>query len=128
MNNHGIVHESSCAYTPQENGVADRKNWHILEIRGLRGVDYEEIFSPIAKIVSVRISIDLVAMRRWPLHQLDVKNAFLNGILEVEVYMTQPPGFIVQEETSTVCCLKRSLYGLKQSPQAWFGRLSQALG
>ncbi|KAL9251446.1 Retrovirus-related Pol polyprotein from transposon RE1-like protein [Drosera capensis] len=58
---------------------------------------------------------------------LDIKNAFLNDILEEELYMTQPPGFVVQEEASKVCLLKRSLYGLKQSPQAWFGCLSQAL-
>ncbi|KAL9261953.1 Retrovirus-related Pol polyprotein from transposon RE1-like protein [Drosera capensis] len=67
-------------------------------------------------------------MRQWPLHQLDVKNVFLNGILEEDVYMTQPPGFVVQEEASKVCRLKRSQYGHKQCPQAWFERLSQALG
>ncbi|KAL9274088.1 Retrovirus-related Pol polyprotein from transposon RE2-like protein [Drosera capensis] len=78
-------------------------------------------------MVSVRSSIALSVMRLWPLHQLDVKNAFLNGILEEEVYMTQPPRLVVQEEVSKVCRLKRSLYDLKQSQRAWFGHLSQAL-
>jgi len=92
------------------------------------GIDYDEIFSPIAKMESVRICMALAAVHHWSLYQLDVKNAFLNGILEEEVYMTQPPGFVVQEEASKVCHLRKSLYDLKQSPRAWFERLSQALG
>ncbi|KAL9264268.1 Retrovirus-related Pol polyprotein from transposon RE2-like protein [Drosera capensis] len=56
--------------------------------------------------------------------KLYVKNAFLNGILEDEVYITQPPEFVVQEQASKVCHQKRSLYGLKQSPRAWFRHLS----
>lgn len=79
-------------------------------------------------MASVRICTALAAVRHWPLYQLDVKNAFLNDILEEEVYMTQLPGFVVQEEASKVCHLRESLYGLKQSPRAWFRRLSQALG
>ncbi|KAJ0778869.1 putative RNA-directed DNA polymerase [Helianthus annuus] len=92
------------------------------------GIDYDETFSPVAKMPSVRICIALAAIHHWPLHQLDVKNAFLNGILEEEVYMEQPPGFIVEEEASKVCRLRRSLYGLKQSPRAWFGRFSSVMG
>ncbi|MFS8003771.1 putative RNA-directed DNA polymerase [Helianthus anomalus] len=76
---------------------------------------------------SVRICIALAAIHHWPLHQLDVKNAFLNGVLEEEVYMEQPLGFIVKEEASKVCKLRRSLYGLKQSPRAWFGRFSSVM-
>ncbi|KAM0022126.1 putative RNA-directed DNA polymerase [Helianthus debilis subsp. tardiflorus] len=92
------------------------------------GIDYDETFSPVAKMPSVRICIALAAIHHWPLHQLDVKNAFLNGVLEEEVYMEQPPGFIVEEEASKVCRLRRSLYGLKQSPRAWFGRFSSVMG
>ncbi|KAJ9550550.1 hypothetical protein OSB04_014595 [Centaurea solstitialis] len=92
------------------------------------GIDYDETFSPVAKMPSVRICIALAAIHHWPLHQLDVKNAFLNGVLEEEVYMEQPPGFIVKEEASKVCRLRRSLYGLKQSPRAWFGRFSSVMG
>jgi Reverse transcriptase (RNA-dependent DNA polymerase) len=64
----------------------------------------------------VHLCVSLVAVRHWPLHQLDVKNAFLNGILEEEVYMIQLPGFVVQEEAFKICRLRKSLYGLKQSP------------
>jgi hypothetical protein len=92
------------------------------------GIDYDETFSPVAKMSSVRICIALAAIHHWPLHQLDVKNAFLNGVLEEEVYMEQPPGFVVKEEASKVCRLRRSLYGLKQSPRAWFGRFSSVMG
>ncbi|KAD5962055.1 hypothetical protein E3N88_13528 [Mikania micrantha] len=91
------------------------------------GIDYAETFSPVAKMPSVRICIALAAINHWPLNQLDVKNSFLNGILEEEVYMEQPHGFIVKEEASKVCKLRRSLYGLKQSPRAWFGRFSTVM-
>ena len=91
------------------------------------GIDYDETFSPVAKMPSVRICISLAAINHWPLHQLDIKNAFLNGVLEEEVYMEQPPGFVVKEEASKVCRLRRSLYGLKQSPRAWFGRFSSVM-
>ncbi|KAL5569634.1 hypothetical protein UlMin_026209 [Ulmus minor] len=63
----------------------------------------------------------------WPLHQLDVKNAFLNGDLEEEVYMTVPPGLENYANSRMVCKLKKSLYGLKQSPRAWFNRFAKAI-
>ncbi|XP_042946560.1 uncharacterized protein LOC122279793 isoform X3 [Carya illinoinensis] len=92
------------------------------------GIDYEETFSPVAKISSVRVLISLAANLDWPLFQLDVKNAFLHGDLHEEVYMEQPPGFVAQGEyRGTVCRLKKALYGLKQSPRAWFGRFSDAV-
>ena len=75
-----------------------------------------------AKINTIRIIISLAAIKDWPLKQFDVKNAFLNGILEEEVYMEPPPGI---NANGKVCKLKRALYGLKQSPRAWFGRFSK---
>ena len=70
-------------------------------------------------------SFSLAATFQWPLYQLDVKNIFLHGDLTGKVYMEQPPGFVAQGESSQlVCKLKKSLYGLKQSPRAWFGRFS----
>ena len=69
----------------------------------------------------------MAAMCSWPLFQLDIKNAFLHGDLAEEVYMEQPPGFVTQGESGLVCRLRRSLYGLKQSPRAWFGRFSSVV-
>ena len=91
------------------------------------GVDYSETFSPVAKHASVRLFISLAASFGWSLCQLDVKNAFLHGDLLEEVYMEQPPGFVAQGEYGKVCRLKKSLYGLKQSPRAWFGRFSEVV-
>ena len=82
------------------------------------GVDYAETFSPVAKISSIRILISLAANMGWPLFQLDIKNAFLNGDLKENVYMEQPPGFVVQGESGKVCRLHKAIYGLKQSPRA----------
>jgi hypothetical protein len=90
------------------------------------GIDYSETFAPVAKLNTIRILLSFAANLDWPLHQLDVKNAFLNGDLEEEVYMDCPPGF---EEAfgSQVCKLKKSLYGLKQSPRAWFEKFTQSV-
>lgn len=90
-------------------------------------INYDRTFSYVAKMAYVCISLSLVVVRHWPLYQLDVKNAFLNGILEEEIYMTQLPGIVVQEETSKVCHLRKSPYGLKHSSRSWFVCLSQAL-
>ncbi|GAV58961.1 LOW QUALITY PROTEIN: Pkinase domain-containing protein/LRR_1 domain-containing protein/RVT_2 domain-containing protein/LRR_8 domain-containing protein, partial [Cephalotus follicularis] len=91
------------------------------------GVDYSDTFSPVAKLSSIRLLVSLAAIHHWPLYQLDVKNTFLNGDLHEDVYMEQPPGFVAQGESNKVCKLKRSLYGLKQSPRAWFGRFTDVV-
>ena len=75
--------------------------------------DYYDTFSPIAKMTSIRILFSMATMRSWLLYQLDINNAFLHGDLAEEVYMEQPPGFVAQEESSLVCRLRCSLYGLK---------------
>jgi len=72
------------------------------------GLDYT--FSPVAKMTSVRILVSLAATYHRPLHQLDIKNVFLNGILDKEVYMEQPPGFVTQRESTKVCRLNKSLH------------------
>ncbi|KAM0986195.1 hypothetical protein ACFX14_013409 [Malus domestica] len=92
------------------------------------GIDYEETFAPVAKINTIRVLLSLAANLNWPLHQFDVKNAFLHGDLEEEVYMDFPPGCKMGPNMSNmVCKLRKSLYGLKQSPRAWFGKFSKSM-
>jgi len=80
------------------------------------GVDYQDTFSSIAKVASVWLLISLATIHHWTLHQLDIENAFLHSILDEEVYMGQPLGFVAQGEYGKVCHLQKSLHGLKQSP------------
>ena len=89
------------------------------------GIDYLETFSPVAKMNTVRILLSLAANYGWSLQQFDVKNAFLHGTLEEEIYMEVPPGF--NFEKGKVCKLRKALYGLKQSPRAWFGRFATVM-
>src|SRR4051812_37339406 len=76
---------------------------------------------------TVRTLVSCAANLGWPLHQLDVKNAFLHGNLQEEVYMELPPGFGKPQMNGNVCKLKMSLYGLNQSPRAWFDRFCRAI-
>ena len=90
------------------------------------GVDYHETFAPVAKMNTVRILLSLVAHYNWQLLQYNVKNAFLHGDLDEEIYMNIPPLF-EGNTGNKVCKLKKALYGLKQSPRAWFGRFSKVM-
>jgi len=82
------------------------------------GIDYEETYSLVAKMTIVRAIITMAAAKGWSLHQMDVKNVFLHGDLQEEVYMEQPPGYVEQTYPNLVCRLKKALYGLKQAPRA----------
>ena len=82
-----------------------------------KGLDYDELFSPVIRFESVRTLIAISVQKGFKLHQLDVTTAFLNGHLEEEVYMRQPEGFVVKGKEHLVCKLKHSLYGLKQRPR-----------
>ena len=111
------------------NGWVDRlKAWLVAKgYTKVYGSNYYDTFSPVTKIASFHLLLSMVAIQSWPLYQLDIKNAFLHGDLVEEVYMKQPPEFVAQRESRLVCRLRRSLYSLKQPPQAWFGRFSSVV-
>jgi hypothetical protein len=81
----------------------------------VEGIDYNETFAPVEKMNSICLVLALAASHKWEVHQMDVKYAFLCGDLQEEIYMEQPPGY-VQNDSSLICHLKKSLYGIKQAP------------
>jgi hypothetical protein len=94
--------------------------WVVRGFTQCPGIDFDETFSPIVKPATVRTVLSLALSRQWPVHQLDVKNAFLHGILTETVYCSQPAGFEDSAHPTFVCLLNKSLYGLKQAPRAWY--------
>lgn len=87
------------------------------------GVDFHEVFAPVARWDTIRMILGLAAKRGWKVHQLGVKSAFLHGELNEDVYVEQPKGFEKRGEEHKVYKLKRALYGLKQAPRAWYSRI-----
>jgi hypothetical protein len=92
-----------------------------------QGIDFEEVFAPVARLDTVRMILALAANRGWQVHHLDVKTAFLNGDLEEEVYVSQPEGFEVKGKEKCVLKLSKALYGLRQAPRAWNVKLDKSL-
>ena len=93
----------------------------------IRGIDYEEVFSPIARAESIGIIIAMAAQFKWNLHYLDVKSAFLNQYIEEDIYVDQPEGFVKEGKETFVLKLRKALYGLKQAPRAWNNKLDETL-
>ena len=90
-------------------------------------MDFDEVFAPVARMETVRLLLALAAQKGWQVHHMDVKSAFLNGDLSEEVYVQQPPGFVVENGSGKVLKLKKALYGLRQAPRAWNERLDKEL-
>jgi transposase InsO family protein len=101
-----------------------------LVVKGFRqrkGIDFDEIFSPVVKMSSIRVVLSLAASLDLEIEQMDVKTAFLHGDLEEEIYMEQPEGFRVKGKEDYVCQLKKSLYGLKQAPRQWYKKFESVM-
>ncbi len=92
-----------------------------------QGVDFDEVFAPVARLESVRLLLALAASEGWAVHHMDVKSAFLNGELREQVFVAQPPGFIVAGQEQKVLRLNKALYGLRQAPRAWYAKLDASL-
>jgi len=84
----------------------------------VKDIDYKHTFSHVAKLTTIRLFIAIATTKQWPLHQLYINNAFLNGYLDEEVYMLPPQGYSLALP-GQVCKLQRSLYGLKQASRQW---------
>ena len=93
----------------------------------IEGVDFDETFAPVARLVSIRLLFAISYALRFKLFQIDVKSAFLNGILNEEVYVAQPKDFEDPQHPDYVYRLKKALYGLKQASRAWYERLTEFL-
>lgn len=91
------------------------------------GVDYSDTFTPVSRLDTIRLVLVVAAQQGWKVFQLDVKSAFLNGVLQEEIYVEQPEGFVMHGEEDKVYLLKKSLYGLKQAPRAWYSRINEHL-
>ena len=93
----------------------------------MEGIDFDETFAPVARLESIRILLAIATHLKFKLYQMDVKSAFLNGMLQEEVYVEQLKGFVDPYKPDDVYKLRRALYGLKQAPWAWYDRLTAYL-
>ncbi|GJZ73655.1 retrovirus-related pol polyprotein from transposon TNT 1-94 [Tanacetum coccineum] len=112
-----------------ENGIVSRNKARLVAqgYNQQEGIDYDETYALVARLESIRILLAYACALDFKLFQMDVKSAFLNGFINEEVYVAQPPGFIDFEKPDHVYKLKKALYGLKQAPKAWYDRLKAFL-
>lgn len=93
----------------------------------VEGIDYDETFAPVGRFGSLRVLLAIAVQEELEIHMMDVDAAFLNGIINEDIYITQPEGFINSKHPDHVCKLKKSLYGLKQAPRVWNSTLDNHL-
>ncbi|GJY42250.1 retrovirus-related pol polyprotein from transposon TNT 1-94 [Tanacetum coccineum] len=124
---HEYLHEDLTSQGSSSNMRQTHTPFEHLGFGQEEGIDFEESFAPVARIEAIRIFVANVAHKNMMIYQIDVKTAFLNGELKEEVYISQPEGFVDQDNPSHVYKLKKGLYGLKQAPHAWYDMLSSFL-
>ncbi|KAJ0836902.1 putative RNA-directed DNA polymerase [Helianthus annuus] len=95
--------------------------------RQIEGIDYNEVYAPVARLEAIRIFLAYASFKGFKVYQMDVKSAFLHGVVEEEVYVEQPPGFEDPVHPDRVWLLNKALYGLHQAPRAWYATLSTYL-
>ncbi|GJT68866.1 retrovirus-related pol polyprotein from transposon TNT 1-94 [Tanacetum coccineum] len=112
-----------------KNGIVSRNKARLVAqgYNQQEGIDYDETYAPVARLESIKILLAYACALAFKLFQMDVKSAFLNGLINEEVYVAQPPGFIDFEKPDHVYKLKKALYGLKQAPKAWYDKLKAFL-
>ena len=93
----------------------------------VEGIDFDETFAPVTRLKSIRILLAIASHLNFKLYQMNVKSAFLNRMLQEEVYVEQPKGFVDPHRPDDVYKLKKALYGFKQAPKAWYDRLTAYL-
>nr|AAX96493.1 retrotransposon protein, putative, unclassified [Oryza sativa Japonica Group]ABA91692.1 retrotransposon protein, putative, unclassified, expressed [Oryza sativa Japonica Group] len=127
---HNII-GTKCVFKDKQNEdgliVRNKSRFVAQGFTQVEGLDFDETFVPVARIEAIRLLLAFAASKGFKLYQMDVKSAFLNGFIQEEVYVKQPPGFENPDFSNHVFKLSKALYGLKQAPRAWYDRLKNFL-